>query len=323
MISNKKTTVILTLCLLAQFVHAQQHQITDKDTLRYYMRYGAIATSKDSAEHLLVIMPADSSSGQKIYPVFEYDKSSKMTLSAYSTTQKFDKLNYNGAFVTFFSNGRKSATANYSNGKLTGKMMQYYPNGQLYTYRAHADDGHILLIECRDSTGVIRTQNGSGKWIIYDNAFKKIVDEGAISDSLEQGVWNETILDTLRYTIEYRNGKIIARSNKDLYIDHSEPSCAIELAPECPGFWQYISHNIRYPDYEKQHHIQGKVIVQFIVEQDGSLGNIKILSSPDENFSNEVLRVLKLSPQWQPGIQNNIAVRTQWTMPLNFTLDNH
>jgi TonB family protein len=66
--------------------------------------------------------------------------------------------------------------------------------------------------------------------------------------------------------------------------------------------------------------IEGKVIVQFIVEKDGALTNIQALRGPGLGSSEEAVRVMKLSPKWQPGYKDGQAVRTQIKMPVSFVL---
>lgn len=77
---------------------------------------------------------------------------------------------------------------------------------------------------------------------------------------------------------------------------------------------------IKYPQEAIDSGIQGNVVVSFVVEVDGTLSNIMILKSPDELLSNEVIRILKLSPKWEAGIHNGNAVRVKYTIPIAFRL---
>jgi TonB family protein len=100
---------------------------------------------------------------------------------------------------------------------------------------------------------------------------------------------------------------------------------SVETLPEFPGgveaFGKFLGSNIRYPAIAREQRIQGRVICTFIVEKDGSLSNIKVLRSISPEIDKESLRVLKLSPTWKAGIQNHHKVRTQFTVPIAFTLD--
>lgn len=99
----------------------------------------------------------------------------------------------------------------------------------------------------------------------------------------------------------------------------------LEVQPKFPGgtqnFLQYLATNIRYPADDRKNNVQGRVIAQFVVEKDGSLTDIKAIRSPSTAMGEEAVRVLSRSPKWEPGQQNGSAVRAQYTVPVNFTLD--
>jgi protein TonB len=98
----------------------------------------------------------------------------------------------------------------------------------------------------------------------------------------------------------------------------------VEINPEYPGgeaaFGKFLQKNIRYPQIAKENGVQGKAYLQFIVERDGSLTDIKIIKSPGSGTGEEAARVLKMSPHWKPGVQNGNKVRVQYTIPVNFSL---
>lgn len=99
---------------------------------------------------------------------------------------------------------------------------------------------------------------------------------------------------------------------------------AVEKLPAFPGgeaaFGNYLSKNIRYPPVAKENNTQGRVIMSFVVEKDGSLTDIKVLRDIGGGCGPEAVRVLSKSPHWTPGIQNGKPVRVAYTMPVNFTL---
>jgi len=98
----------------------------------------------------------------------------------------------------------------------------------------------------------------------------------------------------------------------------------VEHVPNYPGgvdkFYKFLQENIKYPAEAKSKKIQGKVFVSFIVEKDGSLSGIKAVRDPGAGCGPEAVRVMKLSPKWNPGIQNGHKVRVQYTLPISFTL---
>ena len=82
----------------------------------------------------------------------------------------------------------------------------------------------------------------------------------------------------------------------------------------------FIAENIRYPNIAKENGDQGKVIMTFVVEKDGSLSNFKIIKSVSKECDEEAIRVIKLARKWKPAKQNGEFVRFQYFMPLTFRL---
>jgi len=99
---------------------------------------------------------------------------------------------------------------------------------------------------------------------------------------------------------------------------------AVEQVPEFPGglsaFEEFLSKNIRYPQEARDKNVQGRVIISFIVEDDGTLTNFKVSRSVGSGTDEEAVRVLAMSPKWSPGLQNGHKVRVAYSVPINFTL---
>jgi hypothetical protein len=110
----------------------------------------------------------------------------------------------------------------------------------------------------------------------------------------------------------------------DSYSDEIYPE--VTRDPRFPGgpdaFNKFISDNIRYLKEDRDKGLSGKVIVQFVVEKNGSLSNFKALSGPSEAMKAEAVRLMALSPKWYAGVwEGNKFVRTLYTAPVIFTLD--
>ena len=93
---------------------------------------------------------------------------------------------------------------------------------------------------------------------------------------------------------------------------------AVEVKPDFPGgiakFYAYVAKNFKTPDDEE---INGKIIVQFVVEKDGNLTDIKILRDLGFGTGKEAIRVLNSSPKWKPGIQNGRPVSVLYNLPIS------
>ncbi len=98
----------------------------------------------------------------------------------------------------------------------------------------------------------------------------------------------------------------------------------VEQPPSFPGgqaaLMSYLSKNVKYPEEALKNNVQGRVIVGFIVEKDGSVSNAKIIRSVDSALDKEAIRIVMSMPKWTPGRQNGRNVRTKYNVPVNFKL---
>lgn len=99
----------------------------------------------------------------------------------------------------------------------------------------------------------------------------------------------------------------------------------VENMPEFPGgnaaLMQYLAKNINYPTIAQENGTQGRVIIQFVVNQDGSIVDAKVARSVDPYLDKEALRVINAMPKWKPGMQRNKPVRVKFTVPVMFRLN--
>ena len=98
----------------------------------------------------------------------------------------------------------------------------------------------------------------------------------------------------------------------------------VEQMPSFPGgdrkLMEYLASSIQYPPECKESRIQGRVIVTFVVERDGSISHAKVAKSLDPLLDAEALRVVKAMPKWIPGRQAGVTVAVKYTIPVNFRL---
>ena len=99
----------------------------------------------------------------------------------------------------------------------------------------------------------------------------------------------------------------------------------VEQMPEFPGgtmgLLEYLRTTIRYPQEAKVKNIQGRVMVEFVVEKDGSITEATVVKSVDKLLDDEALRVISIMPKWSPGTQRGEAVRVKYTVPISFRLE--
>ena len=98
----------------------------------------------------------------------------------------------------------------------------------------------------------------------------------------------------------------------------------VEVMPSFPGgngaLMSYLSSNVKYPVVAQENGVQGRVIVSFVVERDGSISDVKVVRSVDPSLDREAARVVKSMPKWNPGKQNGSAVRVKYNVPVSFRL---
>jgi len=98
----------------------------------------------------------------------------------------------------------------------------------------------------------------------------------------------------------------------------------VEEMPEFPGgmgeCMKFLSKNIKYPTISQENGVQGRVIVQFVVNSDGTIVDPVVVRGVDPYLDKEALRVIKTMPKWKPGKQRGKAVRVKFTVPVMFKL---
>ena len=98
----------------------------------------------------------------------------------------------------------------------------------------------------------------------------------------------------------------------------------VEEMPEFPGgmaeCMKFLGKNIKYPTISQENGVQGRVIVQFVVNRDGSIVDAVVARGVDPYLDKEALRVVSMMPKWKPGKQRGKAVRVKYTLPVMFRL---
>lgn len=106
--------------------------------------------------------------------------------------------------------------------------------------------------------------------------------------------------------------------------DEGEIFMIVEEMPEFPGgteaLQKYLAQSVRFPVIAQENGIQGRVYIQFVINQNGEVTNATILRGVDPSLDREALRVVEAMPKWKPGKQRNRPVRVSYTVPINFVL---
>jgi len=115
--------------------------------------------------------------------------------------------------------------------------------------------------------------------------------------------------------------------NSDTKVTEEDPNkifTSVEQVPEPAGgmeaFYRYLGKAIKYPAIARENNTQGRVIVSFVCERDGSLTDVKVARGIGDGCDEEAVRAVRNSPHWKPGIQNGRPVRVAYSVPVAFTL---
>ncbi|MBJ2194293.1 MAG: energy transducer TonB [Muribaculaceae bacterium] len=127
--------------------------------------------------------------------------------------------------------------------------------------------------------------------------------------------------DDLNVVREHKEEIIVEEKHEPV---KEEIFTAVEQMPQFPGgegeLLKYISTHIKYPTMAAENNIQGRVVVKFVVQKDGKVGEVVVLRGKDPDLDKEAVRVVKTLPNFIPGKMNGQAVSVWYTLPINFKL---
>jgi TonB family protein len=330
-------TVLTTLLALVLF---QVAQAKEADSLvYYYKKSGKQVPIKDSADYYRVILPPDTNIDRDLYRVFDYYPDGKIRRVATSlNVNVFPTLD--GVCMFYFPNGKRKEVCQYKNGRLIGAISDYYPNGKLYgifridgfiygsyddTYRGYlpaADFRYRFYVEeLRDSTGNELVQNGNGHFIIYDDKFQKVLEEGDLKNNKKEGNWNGLIADSGKFVCSFHKDELksgTSYTNSGNHYDFKKFAINAVFSDGMDEFFRYIKNHLQYPEAAKKHNATGSVVVEFYVETDGRVTEVKAIQSVIKSLDDEAVRVISESPLWIPAYQFGIPIRSKHTVNVNF-----
>lgn len=126
------------------------------------------------------------------------------------------------------------------------------------------------------------------------------------------------LLLLITFSLSAQQPKLFEKSEK-------EPFTIVEQMPEYPGgeeaLMKFLQKNIKYPNSALENDIQGTVLVNFVLCEDGSICQLKVIKSPDTSLSRAAAEVISKMPNWKPGKQKGENVRVYFDVPINFTLE--
>ncbi|MBR2291827.1 MAG: TonB family protein, partial [Prevotella sp.] len=219
--------------------------------------------------------------------------------------------------------GKKSTTIKAGPGKDIQIIETESTDGedqQAYDVETFPIKGKVYDVDDRSPiVGAVVKIVGSTKGTVTDREgnFRLEVSVGNRIEVLYAGYDTYTIGVSKAYAKD--NNYMVGLNKEGTYQDKGRVFDVVENMPQFPGgpqaLFEFISKNIRYPEEAEAVGIQGRVLVSFVVEKDGSISEPNIVKQIDPSLDAEALRVVNSMPDWEPGTQNGEPIRVKYTIP--------
>lgn len=156
-----------------------------------------------------------------------------------------------------------------------------------------------------------------------DNQLKqmdKLDDKAAVGNQDTKGTLNRTV-EAVRNDIAVNTPPPPPAPKQEV---SNKVFDVVEQMPSFPGgnsaLMAYLNSNVKYPVVAQENGVQGRVVVSFVVERDGSISDVNVVRSVDPSLDREAARVVRSMPKWNPGKQNGSSVRVKYNVPVSFRL---
>jgi TonB family protein len=222
-----------------------------------------------------------------------------------------------------------SMKGKFDNSVLVDTFYAWYPSGKPHYEKYAGKKGENLskLISYWDSLGNQLVKDGQGycSCIFGSGNGLDEVQKGKIVDGERDSTWNFFTRTGLKIKREhYKNGVSSPDDLRPGQADSATLYTVVENTARPEGgmgaFYEVIGRNIKYPLLAKKMGIEGKVFVEFVVEKDGTISNVRTVKGIGAGCDEEAERVVKLSPKWNPGTQQGEPIRQKIVLPLVFKL---
>lgn len=305
-----KTKLLLLIIFLVPLYLFSQNE---NDRI-VYMDSSSAQTTKENHVYYRIIK--DYNLKKNNYKIQEYYKSGKIKNEGISTEK--DVYKYFGIRTTYYESGNIREKITYKNGQTEGPYYSFYETGNKWTEGENVLDKYgyrFKINQYWDEKGSQKVIDGFG---IYDEVKDKTTQSGPLKKGFKEGVWkgfDESL--NIIYTENYKNGKFISGNSTDgngIERKYSEINEKPDPVNGISDFYEFIAKNFKTPEDEK---IKGRVFVNFVIDKNGFIKDIKILRGLSENIDKEALRVVNgYKEKWKGGKSRGIAVDTKYAFPI-------
>lgn len=187
------------------------------------------------------------------------------------------------------------------------------------------------IIELEDTTQIIEVEEviatqqetpppppSGPKMPVLSDQIDIVDDEIVVDDNMFMNLEDDTNMgvEIMDY-VETVEEEVIEEEAIPFQLVEEKPSF---MGGDANEFSKWVNQRLVYPEIAKENGVQGRVTLQFTVESDGRVTNVKVLRGVDSSLDQEAVRVVSSSPRWTPGKQRDRAVRVTYTFPVIFQL---
>jgi len=243
-----------------------------------------------------------------------------------------DKGNMNGLIRFFYKGGQLKEKVTYRDGVRFGNAVTLYRNGKIQMMRLYPDSKNLnvdtpfpyLVTTYVDSLGKLEVANMNGFCHCAGSIDgEDVVESGKILNGLRDSVWTITKNGNVLFIEEYKDGKLLHGTafEGDKKTTYDAVINSPEFVGGMEGMAKFLMKSLRYPDDTRRYGVDGKVFVQFVISEDGSVTNVEVIKSVSRSVDKEAMRVVNLMPKWKPGLQRGKPTKARFILPIRFKLD--
>lgn len=258
-----------------------------------------------------------------------------------------------GDFVYFDNDGNKKREGRYENDLEAGVWRWIHKNGVIASEGKYVGGKRVGLWIYKDEEGVKNRESnyveGKLEGTYFEWSKAVLITDGSYSKDLKTGQWKvwypSGALDSEgaykggerdgEWRFYFESGKIAALEEYDKGVPTSVkwfnedgsaavPTDPLERDPDFSGgmkqMQQFLLEHLNYPEEARENGEQGVVYVQFYIEPDGSITDIRVVKGVSKSLDAEAIRVIEAMPKWLPAYNHNRAKRIKYTIPLTFRL---
>jgi TonB family protein len=236
----------------------------------------------------------------------------------------------NGLSFFYHENGQLKGKASYKAGSLEGNVETWYPSGKSQSIESFSSITTLpqqsAILQYWDSLGnqIIKDGEGICTCVFGILSGTNIIETGTLKAGVRDASWIGFRLDGSKYFDErYNDGEFVSGISFDKSGKSYSYTKREEAAIPSKGladFYEQVRQAMKYPKEARRNRIEGKVFVEFIVDKEGNLTDVRAIKGIGYGCDEVAVDAVKSSPRWIPGKQRGQPVRMKMVLPLDFKL---